>query len=61
MKFYCYQARQFNRLSDAGLKANSCLSKKCKQLYREDPLGDLKPVFQKHQAEITEFLQAVKA
>lgn len=61
MKFYCYQARQYNRLSAAGLRNNNCIDKKCKQLYREDPLGDLKPVFQKHQAEISEFLQAVKA
>jgi len=61
MKYYCYKARQFNRISPAGLKINSCLSKKCKQLYRENPVGDIIPVFLKHQSDITEFIQEVKA
>lgn len=60
MKYYCYKARQFNRISPAGLKIDSCLSKKCKQLYRENVRGDIIPVFQKHQSEITEFIQEVK-
>lgn len=55
MKYYCYKARQFNRLSPVGLRMNDCISKKCRQLYREDPLGDLKPVFMRHQSELTEF------